>query len=647
MASSGRNKTKYTYKGNNNKADNKYANIFQDLNEKEELYKSNLLSKIHETDENSDENIADASKLVITTISAEEAELNAKKRRQAAKNQKRFATRKSSPVVENEKNNAISKQESIEKLKKEKMASKNTEIDLSGEDKQNTSVFSFSEKSEESGNEGISESYFDDIDYIRQKARERAMMDKSDVKIYKEYSDFDKPVDSKEEKNKKINKEDKLSVSKIEKNLKEQEKKKNSESGYVEDETTIFEIKKNKEDVKAREEEIEKILRLKDEKLGDDSRNTTSRRRDRKKDEPVEKTSKASRRSEVYKKNTAKNTKKINFKKIFGVIIIIAVIIIGVSAAMDRLKSSKQADKNSISTSQVSTQKKKETGKEKKKESLDEKKSKLEAIKSKLNADESKRVDYIIDNIDSYPSELIDKLINNPETVDYVYSYKDKNKYNAKPLAEGITSSYFVDGDVPLFLQWDRRWGYRNYGKEMIGLSGCGPTSLAMVIKHFDKNADVNPYTVAQYSQKHGYVSNENFTSWKLFEDGLKTYGLESRDLVPVEAKMKRALDNGQILVASVKPGIFTQRGHIIVIKGYNSKGDFLINDPNSIINTNKTWSFDELKNEIRKIWSISEIGSSNSSEDTDSKQQRDNNKKDSNDSTGSSDDPSIIQDIE
>ena len=642
MASNGRNKTKYTYKGNSKKADNKYANIYQDLNDKEEVYKSNLLSRLHESDAESEEKAQDSIKSAVTTISAEEAELNAKKRRQAAKNQMRIATGKSSPVIENSRIGELSKQESIEKLKREKMAGKNSEAVLSEDESQNTNIFSIPENGAEAG----SESYLDEMDYIRQKARERARMDKSDVKIYKEYSDFDRPVNIKDEKKKNDDK-DKLSVSKIEKDLREKEKQEKASNGYVEDKTTIFEIEKNREDVKAREEEIEKILRLKDEKLGDEKKKTSGRRRDRRKTSENE-APKPTKRSEVYKKNTESKSGKLNFKKLFGVIIIILAVVLGVSAAMDKIKTSKTNSKNAAVTSQSEKSgKDAKDKKENKKESIEEKKAKLEAIKGKLNADETKRLDYIIENISSYPEALIDKLINNPETVDYVYSYKDRDKYNGKPLEEGISSSYFVDGDVPLFLQWDRRWGYRDYGKEMIGLSGCGPTSLAMVIKHFDKTADVNPYTIAKYSQEHGYVSKDNFTSWKLFEEGLKKFGLESRDVVPVEAKMKRALDNGQILLASVKPGIFTQRGHIIVIKGYNSQGDFLINDPNSIINTNKTWSYDELKNEIRKIWAIIEIGSSDNTEsdNTDSKKKEKQVEKD--DSTGSSDDPSIIQDIE
>ena len=34
---------------------------------------------------------------------------------------------------------------------------------------------------------------------------------------------------------------------------------------------------------------------------------------------------------------------------------------------------------------------------------------------------------------------------------------------------------------IPLFIQWDKRWGYRDYGGNYIGAAGCGPTCVAMV----------------------------------------------------------------------------------------------------------------------------------------------------------------------
>ena len=100
------------------------------------------------------------------------------------------------------------------------------------------------------------------------------------------------------------------------------------------------------------------------------------------------------------------------------------------------------------------------------------------------------------------------------------------------------------------------------------------------------------------------------------------------------------ALDDGKILIVSVKPGAFTERGHIIVIKGYDNNGNFLINDPNSIVNTNKAWSYDELKNDLRKIWAVWPEGGSDSYTEQEHQTQ-------DNDDSGSSEDPSIIQDID
>lgn len=669
MASGSKKNTKYTYKGNNTKADNKYANIFQDLSEKEEIYKNNILSKIHkkpdgeEVDESSED-------VVVRTISAKEAELNAKKRRQIAKNTKKIATRKSSPITESAKKSQFNKEESIEKLKKEKFEGKNVKDDISDIlNEQKTSTFDFKNESQlNTTNNPVDENenldnYIDEDEFIRQKARERAQMDKSKVEIYKEYSDFERVNPKKEEKtdkknnkeNNKVN-ENKSSISKDNDDYKIKEEKTENpkrkvnnsedESGYIEDKTAIYEIEKAEEKAKAREREIEEILKMKD-SFNDDRRKNSGGKNENSKRE----NSRVERKA-IYSDNRTRQKKsKVNYKKIIGIVVLIIILVVAVSAGMDKMRSNRLKSKSNTSITATTKKEKKEP----KKDTIEDKKRKLEAIRDKLNADEAKRLDYIVENIDSYPDELINQLIANPETVDYVYSYKDKDKYNKKSIREGISSSYYVDGNVPLFLQWDRRWGYRSYGKEMIGLTGCGPTSLAMVIKHFDENADVTPYSVAKYSQDNGYVSKDNFTSWKLFETGLKKYGLQSRDIVPVEAKMKRALDDGQILLVSVKPGIFTQRGHIIVIKGYSSNGDFLINDPNSIINTNKTWSFDELKNEIRKIWAISPIGESGNSNDNsnnsnDSQQDNSseyNSNSDSNSSNGNSDDPSIIQDID
>ena len=644
--------TKYTFKGNNKKVDNKYANIYEDLSNKDKLYEENSLKKLHK-DENND--INKIGQPVVRELSLEEAEKNAKMRKQAMLNEKQIAIQKSSPVVNHTMAQSYDRIESLERLKREKEASR------LGQD-------------------------VDNPEYIKQKAKERANMDKSDVKIYKEYSDFDRSSEPRDEE------DSELSVADIEKGLSQDSEADDFKTKKIED--LIEALNKHEDerpterlpkvrqtrrsprpvtledDVRIKENEIEELLRRrKIQEREESSKMTRAERKqarkkakENKRDTTTSNPNSAYRsRLDVYKNNAKKNAERINFKRLGLLIIGIVLVAVLVATGIDMLKHklgtstpTKTTTKTSGKTS-TSTSKTKSTATASKTVTKEEKIKKLEAIKGKLNSQEAERLDYIIKNIDSYPDTLIDLVARNHETVDFVYSYKDREKYNNRKLSADINSSYYIDGDVPLFLQWDRRWGYRTYGKEMIGLSGCGPTSLAMVIRHFDSDSTVNPYDVAKYSQDNGYVSADNFTSWKLFETGLSKYGLESQDVIPVEAKMKKALDDNKILIVSVKPGIFTERGHIIVIKGYNKNGDFLINDPNSIVNTNKTWSFDELKSEIRKIWGVSSKGSTSSSAKSNAKSGSDNTSSGSNSSSSSSDDKSsssdgdasIIQDID
>lgn len=630
--------TKYTFTGS--KVENKYANIYEDLNQKEELYSTNSLKKIHP-----DENVEEK-KPVLREISVDEAKENSQKRRKLLKHEKELAMRRSSPIVASKKYPSIDLDGNIKSLQDEKF----DEINID----ENFDIEEFLKNNKDAAKEEM----FSDPDYIHKKAKERAKMDKTGVEIYKEYSDFDTSVNYAEESKIKGGSNDALKndmFDGVENTI--------DLSNEVEEiiDPTQYSLRhktvKGEDDIRDKEEEIEELLkRIK----GNEKKDRTDRARSQKtqkavrnsvkkaqtntnsKDESLSENRAFKNRADVYKRNNKSRESRISFKKLFATLVVIIVVIF-IGATAYNYYNSNVAKNDNKST--VQTQSKNDTKSNSKTVDVKAKKEenirKLEALKSKLNSTEVDRLDYIIKNIDSYPEAMISLLIRNSETVDYVYSYKDRDSYNSRDLSN-VTSSYQVDGDVPLFLQWDRRWGYRMYGNEELGLSGCGPTSLAMVIKHFNPKDNVNPYSVAEYSSKNGYVSNKNSTSWSLFEKGITSFGLRSFDVVPVEAKMKKALDDGNLLIVSVKQGIFTEVGHIFVIRGYDSEGNFLINDPNSIQNSNKAWSFDELKSEIRKIWAIGEIESNNTSSSNSS-----NTESNTQSASDTSDDPSIIQDIE
>lgn len=230
---------------------------------------------------------------------------------------------------------------------------------------------------------------------------------------------------------------------------------------------------------------------------------------------------------------------------------------------------------------------------------------------SDLNlADSSDKIRYIQSHTDSYPEELLSLLSRNVETVDFVYSYPKlvEAGLNTEDAAEQAhLTEEELSSDHPLFLQWDTRWGAIPYGSSMMALSGCGPTCLSMVAVALTGNQDATPAAVAMYAMQQGYYAEGAGTSWSLMTEGCANYGLYCRDLALTEEDMVQKLQDGYMLICSVSPGDFTQKGHFIVIYGYED-GWFEVNDPNSVSNSSARWKFDRLKGQIRNIWALSAV---------------------------------------
>lgn len=60
----------------------------------------------------------------------------------------------------------------------------------------------------------------------------------------------------------------------------------------------------------------------------------------------------------------------------------------------------------------------------------------------------------------------------------------------------------------------------------------------------------------------------------------------------------------GQVIVCSMAPGDFTTTGHFILIRGYGKDG-FYVNDPNRKANCEKTWDFETLQGQIKRLWAL------------------------------------------
>lgn len=201
-------------------------------------------------------------------------------------------------------------------------------------------------------------------------------------------------------------------------------------------------------------------------------------------------------------------------------------------------------------------------------------------------------------SISEYPEELIKLYERNPDTKDFVLGYPKNKKVKQKI----DLSAYKHCKTVPLLMQWDQSWGYTKYAGNLMGLSGCGPTCLSMVLLYIKGEVDMNPKAVAEYATKHGYALDGTGTQWSLFTEGAKKLGLDVTELSLDEDRIVKNLEVGNPIICTMGPGDFTTTGHFIVLTGYTN-GKIKINDPNSYKNSKKLWKYDDIAGQIKNLW--------------------------------------------
>jgi len=199
-----------------------------------------------------------------------------------------------------------------------------------------------------------------------------------------------------------------------------------------------------------------------------------------------------------------------------------------------------------------------------------------------------------------YPESLIQLLERNPETETFVLEYPMKKDI----LPEIDLSEYENSETVPLFLQWDQRWGYIQYGSDVAGLTGCGPVCLSMAAYHITGDPAMSPDRIIQFALDNGYCIPGNGTSWTLISEGGVKLGLDVTEIPLVESRIYANLEVGNPIICVMGPGDFTTSGHYIVMVGLEN-GLIRVNDPNSIANSQKLWNYDDISNQIRNLWVI------------------------------------------
>lgn len=202
---------------------------------------------------------------------------------------------------------------------------------------------------------------------------------------------------------------------------------------------------------------------------------------------------------------------------------------------------------------------------------------------------------------DEYPDFIIEMLDKTPAAIEFAVNYPvSKDKTYKIDMSE-----YENESDMPLFIQWDKRWGYIEYGSSVAGITACGPVSLSMVAYYLTGDKNMSPDKIIQFAKDNGYCVPGSGTSWTLISEGAGKLGLTATELPLNENHVKSHLQDGEPIICVMGPGDFTTLGHYIVLTSYED-GYVTVNDSNSVERTNKKWKFSEIQDQIRNLWAIS-----------------------------------------
>ncbi|MDE6182313.1 MAG: C39 family peptidase [Eubacteriales bacterium] len=186
-----------------------------------------------------------------------------------------------------------------------------------------------------------------------------------------------------------------------------------------------------------------------------------------------------------------------------------------------------------------------------------------------------------------------------------------KNENNIKDNAA------YEGRDIPLFFQFDKRWGSHPYAGTTIKVAGCGPSALAMVVVGLTGDNSINPQTMADFSTSRGWAIKGAGSSWQLMTTGAKEFGLNAEQVSTSADSLVETLSQGKVMIVStcykgyktpngVSTGYFTNGGHFIVLTGLTEDGRIKVNDSWSDKKSNETFTPHFMQNEIKGAWAYS-----------------------------------------
>ena len=171
--------------------------------------------------------------------------------------------------------------------------------------------------------------------------------------------------------------------------------------------------------------------------------------------------------------------------------------------------------------------------------------------------------------------------------------------------------------NIVYYHQSDARWGSQKYGSDKISTHGCGPTAMAMVVSSMTDTV-IEPQEMAKWAVNNGYWARHSGSYHSIVIGKATAFGLQAESFSSRSTDdLREELMSGNLLVALMGPGHFTQSGHFIILRGVTLSGEILIADPGSPERSLTSWDAQLILDELSKstasgspLWLISAANS-------------------------------------
>lgn len=203
-----------------------------------------------------------------------------------------------------------------------------------------------------------------------------------------------------------------------------------------------------------------------------------------------------------------------------------------------------------------------------------------------LALDDADKLEQIAQNADDYASEeIVELALREPAAIDFV---------SRVPSADKTSQSYddaLTKGTVPELYDWDSRWGFVDYAGLPLGVSGSGPTCLAMAYMGLTGSADRTPADMAALATEAGQDTGDAHTAPEFFSAQAEGLGLYCETPEVSAGEIVGSLQNSHPVICLVRADTLTPEAHYVICASLNEDQTVNVFDPTSSTVATRPWS--------------------------------------------------------